>query len=95
MNLFQEMVLKIHPIIGGHFENHAVIFVVGQISNVPIANNVLKGILYLCTNFHAFIVKGTIHLNIAHISCTNVNVVISHLVVLCRSSSCTLSFFLY
>ena len=33
------------PTIGGHFDNRAAIFVGGQISDVPIANNVLKGIL--------------------------------------------------
>ena len=35
-----------HPLtIGNHFENCAAIFVGGQIRDVPIANNVLKGIL--------------------------------------------------
>lgn len=44
-SLFQETILKVRSIVGGHFENRAAIFVVGQISDVPIANNVLKGIL--------------------------------------------------
>ena len=42
MSLFQEIVLKVHLIFGGHFENCSAIFVAGQISDVPIANNVLK-----------------------------------------------------
>ena len=52
-------------IISGHFENHS------QISYVPVASIALKGIFGVRRKFRASLVKGTIHLNVAHISCAN------------------------
>ena len=42
---FQEAILKVHSVLGGHFENRAAIFVLGETSDVPIAKNVLIGVL--------------------------------------------------
>ena len=52
------------------FRKIPVILVTRQISNGPIANNLPKGMIYLCTKFHASIRKCTILSTISHICST-------------------------